>query len=140
MAKCIASTTYNMKADIYQPTISQDSTGAVVKTWTFQQTINCSVKGILSTGLGKNSTEIVGRSELRIAWMRLSLDMGLKRFGIKGGLSKGRHDSRKKGGFEHGNLAVRRRERRIIADGGSYLFNQAPLPTEEGDGPESVVV
>jgi len=58
MVKCIASTTYNMKADIYQPTISQDSTGAVIKTWTFQQTINCSVKGILSTGLGKNSTEI----------------------------------------------------------------------------------
>ena len=58
MVKCIASTTYTMKADIYQPTITQDSTGAVVKNWTFEKTIDCSVKGILSTGLGKNSTEI----------------------------------------------------------------------------------
>ena len=47
-----------MKADIYQPTISQDATGAVVKVWTFEKTIDCFVKGILSTGLGKNSTEV----------------------------------------------------------------------------------
>lgn len=58
MVKCIASTTYTMKADIYQPTISQDATGAVVKVWTFEKTIDCFVKGILSTGLGKNSTEV----------------------------------------------------------------------------------
>jgi len=58
MVKCIASTTYTMKADIYQPTISQDATGAVVKIWTFEKTIDCFVKGILSTGLGKNSTEV----------------------------------------------------------------------------------
>jgi hypothetical protein len=47
-----------MKADVYQPTISQDATGAVVKIWTFEKTIDCTVRGILSTGLGKNSIEV----------------------------------------------------------------------------------
>jgi uncharacterized protein (UPF0248 family) len=58
MVKCIASTSYTMKADIYQPTVTQDATGAVVKNWTFEKTVSCYVKGILSTGLGKNSTEV----------------------------------------------------------------------------------
>jgi len=47
-----------MKADIYQPTISQDATGAVVKIWTFEKTIDCFARGILSTGKGKNSIEV----------------------------------------------------------------------------------
>jgi hypothetical protein len=47
-----------MKADIYQPTVSQDATGAVVKIWTFEKTIDCTARGILSTGLGKNSIEV----------------------------------------------------------------------------------
>jgi hypothetical protein len=47
-----------MKADIYQPTISQDSTGAVVKTWTFEKTIDCVVRGILRKGVGDNSFSV----------------------------------------------------------------------------------
>jgi len=58
MANCIAGTAYTMKADIYQPTISQDATGAVIKVWTFEKTIDCTARGILSTGLGKNSIEV----------------------------------------------------------------------------------
>jgi hypothetical protein len=58
MANCIAGTSYTMEADIYQPTISQDATGAVIKVWTFEKTISCVARGILSTGLGKNSTEV----------------------------------------------------------------------------------
>lgn len=58
MSACIAGTSYAMKADIYVPTISQDTTGAVVKIWTFEKTIDCSARGILSTGLGKNSIEV----------------------------------------------------------------------------------
>jgi hypothetical protein len=47
-----------MKADIYQPTVSQDSTGAVVKTWTFEKTIDCVARGILRKGVGENSTAV----------------------------------------------------------------------------------
>ena len=58
MGKCLASIAYTMKADIYQPTISQDATGAVVKTWAFEETINCSVRGILRKGVGDNSVSV----------------------------------------------------------------------------------
>jgi hypothetical protein len=55
---CIAKSAYTMKADIYQPTVSQDSTGAVVKTWTFEKTIDCVARGILRKGVGENSTAV----------------------------------------------------------------------------------
>jgi hypothetical protein len=58
MATCIPSTSYTLKADVYQPTISQDASGAVVKIWSFEKTIDCTARGILSTGLGKNSIEV----------------------------------------------------------------------------------
>ena len=58
MGKCITSTTYLMKADIYTPSVSQDATGAVVKTWTFSQTINCMARGILRKGVGDNSVAV----------------------------------------------------------------------------------
>jgi len=58
VANSIAGTAYTVKADIYQPTVSQDATGAVVKIWTFEKTIDCTARGILSTGLGKNSIEV----------------------------------------------------------------------------------
>lgn len=47
-----------MKADIYAPTVSQDATGAVVKTWAFSETIDCTVRGILRKGVGDNSVSI----------------------------------------------------------------------------------
>ena len=47
-----------MKADIYTPSVSQDATGAVVKTWTFSQTINCMARGILRKGVGDNSVAV----------------------------------------------------------------------------------
>jgi len=47
-----------MKADIYQATISQDSTGAVVKIWTFEKTIDCIARGVLRKGVGENSTAV----------------------------------------------------------------------------------
>ena len=58
MGVCIAGTSYTMQADIYVPTVTQDTTGAVIKNWTFEKTLDCYVRGILSTGLGKNSTEV----------------------------------------------------------------------------------
>ena len=58
MGVCIAGTSYTMQADIYVPTVTQDTTGAVIKNWTFEKTLDCYVRGIPSTGLGKNSTEV----------------------------------------------------------------------------------
>lgn len=58
MANCIAGTAYTMEADIYIPTVSQDATGAVVKTWAFEKTINCVARGILRKGVGENSTAV----------------------------------------------------------------------------------
>lgn len=55
---CIAKSSYTMKADIYQPTITQDSTGAVVKVWTFEKTVDCTARGILRKGVGENSTAV----------------------------------------------------------------------------------
>ena len=47
-----------MQADIYQATISQDATGAVIRSWTFEKTINCLAKGVVRKGLGDNSTTV----------------------------------------------------------------------------------
>ena len=58
MASCISSSTYTMQADIYQATISQDATGAVIRSWTFEKTINCLAKGVVRKGLGDNSTTV----------------------------------------------------------------------------------
>ena len=55
---CISKTSYTMKADIYKATVTQDSTGAVVKTWTFEKTIDCVARGILRKGVGENSTAV----------------------------------------------------------------------------------
>jgi hypothetical protein len=58
MTGCITSTTYTMQADIYKPTISQDSTGAVVRSWSFEKTINCLARGVIRKGVGENSTTV----------------------------------------------------------------------------------
>lgn len=55
---CISKTSYTMKADIYQPTITQDATGAVKKTWTLEKTIDCYARGIFRRGIGDNSTTL----------------------------------------------------------------------------------
>jgi hypothetical protein len=66
MAGCISSTSYTMKADIYQSTISQDATGAVVRTWTFEKTINCIARGVIRKGVGENSTAVEINNYLNI--------------------------------------------------------------------------
>lgn len=58
MGACITSTAYTMKADVYQATVAQDATGAVVKTWTFEKTINCVAKGVIRNGVEDNSTTV----------------------------------------------------------------------------------
>jgi hypothetical protein len=58
MPGCITSTTYTMQADLYKATISQDSTGAVTRTWQFEKTINCIARGVIRKGVGENSTAV----------------------------------------------------------------------------------
>lgn len=58
MAKCLVSTAYTMKADLYQATITQDATGAVIKNWSLIDTIDCTVRGILRRGVGDNSVAV----------------------------------------------------------------------------------
>jgi len=66
MAGCIAGTAYNMEADIYQPTITQDATGAAVKSWTFEKTLPCVARGTLRKGVGENSTAVEVNNYLNI--------------------------------------------------------------------------
>jgi hypothetical protein len=66
MAGCIPSVSYNMKADIYKPTISQDATGAVVKSWTLEKTIDCVARGVVRKGVGENSTAVEINNYLKI--------------------------------------------------------------------------
>lgn len=47
-----------MEADIYQPTVTQDATGAAVKVWVFEKTIPCIARGTLRKGVGENSTAV----------------------------------------------------------------------------------
>lgn len=66
MGSCISSTAYNMKADIYRSTISQDSSGAVVRVWVFEKTINCVARGVVRKGIGENSTAVEVNNYLNI--------------------------------------------------------------------------
>lgn len=47
-----------MKADIYSASVTQDPTGAVSKTWTYQKTIDCFARSVLRKGVGMNSTTV----------------------------------------------------------------------------------
>jgi hypothetical protein len=63
---CIAGTSYTMEADVYQATITQDATGAVVKVWTFEKTISCIARGTLRKGVGENSTAVEVNNYLNV--------------------------------------------------------------------------
>ena len=67
MANCITSTSYTMKADIYKPTMTQDpQSGAVIKSWEYEKTINCVARGVLRKGVGENSTAVEVNNYLNI--------------------------------------------------------------------------
>lgn len=66
MANCITSTAYTMQADIYSASVTQDATGAVVKSWTFNSTIDCVARGVVRKGIGENSTAVEVNNYLNI--------------------------------------------------------------------------
>lgn len=66
MSMCIAGTSYTMQADVYQPTITQDATGAAVKIWEYEKTISCIARGTLRKGVGDNSTSVEVNNYLNI--------------------------------------------------------------------------
>lgn len=47
-----------MHADIYKSTVSQDTTGAAMRTWEFEKTIKCIARGVIRKGVGDNSTTV----------------------------------------------------------------------------------
>jgi len=56
---CLAHSTYNMKADIYEPTTTRNATnGMVTKSWALQKTVSCYARGILGSQLGGNSAQV----------------------------------------------------------------------------------
>lgn len=56
---CLAHSNYNMKADVYENTPVQDEqTGAIIKTWSKLETINCLAKSIVSNTLKADSSSI----------------------------------------------------------------------------------
>jgi len=56
---CLAASLYTMKADIYSPTVTRNSTnGMVTKTWTLLETASCIARGLLGSKLGNNSAGI----------------------------------------------------------------------------------
>lgn len=73
MATCIPSVSYTMKADIYKPTISQDVTGAVVKSWTLEKTIDCVARGVVRKGVGENSTTVKVNNYLNTLYSMVKL-------------------------------------------------------------------
>jgi len=77
MGKCLASISYTMKADIYQPTITQDATGAVIRTWAFEKTIDCTARGILRKGVGDNSVSISLEEYINVFNSTLKLRSGI---------------------------------------------------------------
>lgn len=66
MPNCIVSTAYTMKADIYSASVTQDVTGAVVKQWTYEKTIDCFARGVIRKGVGDNSTVVEINNYLNI--------------------------------------------------------------------------
>ena len=56
---CLAHSAYNMKADIYEFETEQDeNTGAMVKTWTLKETVDCLAKGIVRDTLSPNASSV----------------------------------------------------------------------------------
>lgn len=88
---CVAKSAYTMTADLYVSNISQNSTtGAITRTWVYNQTVPCLARGIVRAGLGDNSTTVnideflkVTNSLVKLR-AGISLDSTVKVANIKG--------------------------------------------------------
>ncbi|NDB83847.1 MAG: hypothetical protein EB127_14150 [Alphaproteobacteria bacterium] len=76
MGLCLAKTAYTMTAEIYSASVSQDSTGAVVKTWALEKEIPCVVRGILRKGVGDNSISVSLQDYLNVFTSTLKMRSG----------------------------------------------------------------
>lgn len=57
---CVTSSKYMMKADVYQHIITlNEYTNQAERTWSFVKTIDCLVRGIVTTSTGSNSANFV---------------------------------------------------------------------------------
>lgn len=53
---CLTSINYTMKADVYKPTVEQDATGAVKKTYTYEKTLDCLARTVTTTSVSRGNT------------------------------------------------------------------------------------
>ncbi len=59
MFSCLSANAYPLLADIYESVDVQDeTTGLVSKQWQFKETIACSARGQVSTGIDKNAANV----------------------------------------------------------------------------------
>ena len=59
MFSCLSANSYPLLADVYESVDVQNSdTGLVLKQWQFKETISCSAKGQISTGIDKNASNV----------------------------------------------------------------------------------
>lgn len=65
MFRCITGSRYNMTADIYtSSSIVDEVTGISVKTYSYNDTINCFARGVVRTGISDNSTTKQRQSDI----------------------------------------------------------------------------
>ena len=59
MFSCLSANSYPLLADIYESVDVQDeTTGMVSKKWQYKETIQCSARGQISTGIDKNAADV----------------------------------------------------------------------------------
>lgn len=67
-----------MTADIYVATVTQNSTtGSIVRTWEYNQTVPCHARGVVRSGMGDNSTYIDIDKFLKVTNSMVKLRSGL---------------------------------------------------------------
>lgn len=60
MGNCITSSKYNMKADLFSQSVEFDEfTNQARRIWSYEKTIDCIVRGIVTTSTGSNSANFV---------------------------------------------------------------------------------
>jgi hypothetical protein len=140
MGKCLASTSYTMKADIYVPSITQDATGAVSKVWTFEKTIDCIVRSIVRTGLGDNSVSLTPEQYINYFGSMLKLrssdviptNRRIVRIRNESGvIYKENQDASTGGGFENSTIFEPRGSTPLTSFDGSVIEYETMISRQE---------
>ena len=137
---CLLSVTYTMQADIYKPSISQDSSGAAVKTYIYEKTVPCFARTNIRAGSGDNSTVVNLRDYINylnsIIKMRTQEKIPLDRKVVKirnhnGIIWQENEDQTSAGGFQGSTIFEVRGSTPIINFDGSVIEYDIMLMRQE---------